>query len=325
MDPAAPETVVVATPRSAGIDWPAILAGAVIAAALGVLFHIFGFALGLSSVAVGDGRNSFDVWIIVTSLWTVVTMVLTYMTGGYIAARMRRRGEGFSDEEVSIRDGVHGLVVWGLGTLAMVWILVGLLGAAGQTAGTVAGAAVEGAGTVLASGAKAAGNAISATATSPDQDKAAIGWIGDTLSRPGPAAFGPPEGGIDPAELTRQSGAILANVARTGEISDEDRSFLTAATVRVTGVTPTEAEARTEAAVTAAQSLRAEAQTLAATAEAEAIRVAETARKSAILTAFLVAATSLAAAAASVAGAVHGGHHRDANRFFRGLGYRLLY
>jgi hypothetical protein len=312
----------VETVRVPGVDWAAILAGAVLAAAVGLVLNAFGAALGLSTISAERGEGSVNVWLIVTAFWMLVTMILTYMAGGYVAGRMRRRGDGLTADEVNVRDGVHGLVVWALGTIAMAWIALSLLGSVAATVGNVAGAAVQGAGTALASGVEAAGQAVAGQASSGEDGSSPMNWISDRLTRPSASAFGPAEGGIDPAELTRQSAAILAEVAATGEISEEDRSFLTAATVRVSGVTPEVAEARTEAAVTAAQALRAEAESAAATAEATARAAAETARKSAILTAFLVAAASLASAAAAVAGAVHGGHHRDENRFFAGLGFR---
>ena len=68
---------------------------------------------------------------------------------------------------------------------------------------------------------------------------------------------------------------------------------------------------------------RDEAAALAADAEQLAIDVAETARKTAILTAFLLAAASLVAGAASVVAAVRGGVHRDEGRIFRGFAVQV--
>lgn len=309
-------TIITPALRSPGIDWAAILAGAVLAAGVGLVLNSFGAALGFSTLSADPGEGSVNVWLIVSGFWMVITMVLTYMAGGYVAGRMRRRGDDVTDDETAVRDGVHGLVVWALGMIALGWMAVSLIGAVASTVGTVAGTVAEGAGNALASGVEAAGQAMSG-----EGDQAALGWIGDRLTRPSPDAVGTAGGTVDPAGLARQSAAILANVARTGEITDEDRAFLTAAATRA-GVPPEVAEARTEEAVTAAQALRAEAESLAATAEAEARAAAETARKGAILTAFLLAAASLAAAAAAVAGGVYGGAHRDESHFFAGLAFR---
>ena len=308
---------VVTSSRLSGIDWGAILAGAALAAGIGLVLNAFGAALGLGTISAEPGEGSVNLALIVSGLWVVLSTILTYMAGGYVAGRMRRRGETMTDDETAVRDGVHGLVVWALGMIATAWIAASILGAVTSTLGNVAGSVAEGAGSAVASGVEAAGQAMSGEEGS-EGDSGVLGWIGDSLTRPSAASVEAPEGTADPAELTRQSAAILANVARTGEISDEERSFLTAATVRVTGITPAEAEARTEQAVTAAQSLRAEAESLAASAR----DAAETARKGAVLTAFLLAAASLVAGAAAVAGGVYGGRHRDDNRFFGGFAYR---
>ena len=312
-----PAVVTARDPRPWGIDWAAILAGAVLAAGVGIVLNAFGAALGFGTLSVGDPEESFDVWLAVSGFWTVVTLVLTYLAGGYVAGRMRRRGDGVPDDETSVRDGVHGLVVWALGMIAMAWMAVSVIGAVAATVGTVAGATAEAAGTTLAAGIEATGQAVAGQG-----DTALLDAIGDRLSRPDPATLGAAGSAADPAELARQSATILAEVARTGEISDADRSFLVAAASRVSGVPLDVAEARTEAAVTAAQELRATAESTAAAAKAEALAAAEAARKGAIMTAFLLAAASLAAAAAAVAGGVYGGAHRDENRFFSGLAFR---
>lgn len=308
-----PTVVAAANSRPSVVDWAAALAGAVLAAGVGIVLNAFGAALGLGTLSVGDAESSFNLWLVVSGFWMVVTLVLTYMAGGYVAGRMRRRGDGISDQETSVRDGVHGLVVWALGMIAMAWMAASLLGAATTTVASVAGTTAEVAGTTLAAGVEAAGG------TAGEADTALVRSISDRLSRPDPASLSVADTGADPAQLIRQSASILADVARTGEISDEDRLFLTAATIRVSGVPPDLAESRTEAAISAAQELRAKAESLVASAKSDAIAAAEAARKGAIVTAFVLAAASLVAAAAAVAGGVYGGAHRDENRFFSGF------
>lgn len=311
-------TVVTATPLSTtGIDWKAILAGAVLAAGIGIVLNAFGAALGLGTISVADPERSLTLWLVVSGFWMVVTVVLTYMAGGYVAGRMRRRGDGVPDDETSVRDGVHGLVVWALGMIAMAWMAASFFGAAATTVGSVAKATADAAGSTLAAGVETVGQAVAG-----QEDTVLLGPIGDRLSRPDPASLTATGTDIDQAQLTRQSASVLADVARTGEIGDDDRTFLTAAAIRLSGVTPEVAEARTEAAIAAAQELRAKAESAAASAKAEALAAAEATRKGAIMTAFLLAAASLAAAAAAVAGGVYGGAHRDENRFFSGLAFR---
>jgi len=311
---AAPASVAVS--RSPGADWAAILAGAALAAAAGLIFNTFGAAIGLSTVSAEAGEGSFTLWMIVTAVWIVVSLVAAYMAGGYVAGRMRRRSDDITDDEATVRDGLHGLVVWALGTLVTAWIAVGAVGMVAQTAGNMVGAVAETAGTALTAGVEAAGSAVAGI------DDVSVGWINDSLGRANPSATGAAEDGIDRTELLRQSASILTNVAGTGSISDEDRQFLAAATAQITGLSVAEAEARVDDAVASAMQLRTQAEELAATAEAEVREAAERARIAAILTAFGIAAATLAAAAASVAGGVYGGHHRDEGRMFAGLGFR---
>lgn len=337
------------------IDWAAVLGGAVVAAALGGLFTGFGAALGLSTVSAEPGEGSFNLWLVVTALWLVVSLVVSYLGGGYIAGRMRRRVDDASADEVAARDGINGLVVWGLGMLVTAWMAAGAISgtvSAVGTAATAAGSAVGGvaqgvgaaAGGAVQGATQAVGQAVGA-ALPEDADDGVMDYINSTLMRPavdgmqqgvrqpdGTASPGTPS--MDDAELARQSGVVLGNVMRTGEISDEDRAFLVAAVARRTGQSEAEVEARVDEAVTAVQQARDEAEAAIAEAQAEAERVAqeaeeaaieaaETARKSAILTTFLLTAAALVAGAAAVSGAVRGGRHRDEGRIWGGFSYRL--
>lgn len=290
------------TALRSGMDWGAILAGGVLAVGAGLVFKVFGAALGLTGISAEPGETGpFDLWIIATAVWMALTMVLTHLAGGYVAGRMRRRDSDLSAEEAGVRDGVHGLVVWALGMVVMGWLAVATLGAAVSTAGSVVGAASEGA------------TALAEQAVAPDSD--ALSRIGDELARPAPSAIAGSD--ADLSALARHSSAILAKIAQTGEVSEADRSFLASAGARMTGLGPTEAEGRVDLAITAAQDLGAQTREDAV----QARQAAEMARKGAILTAFLVAAASLIASAAAVVGGVYGGQHRDSNLFFAGLGF----
>ena len=308
------------------VDWAAILAGAVIATALASLAVPFGAALGLSAISAERGEGSFDVGVILTGLWLVISTMASYLVGGYVAGRMRRRGDTASTDEIMARDGVNGLVVWGLGILVTAWMAAGALGTAATTAGQAVGGAASGV-------VEAAGNALGAAAqgaaaTLDDDDgNAAMDWIGDQLLRPdlaqGTPAVAEPAATTDRRELARQSAAILARTAATGQITEPDRLWLVAATSRLTGLSRPEAETRANEAITAAQSLRSDMQRKAEEAEVKARDAAETARIGTILTAFILTAAALAAAAASTAGAVRGGRHRDQGRFYSGFSYRV--
>lgn len=317
------------------VDWPAILAGGVVAVAVGSVFTGFGAALGLSTISAQPGEGSFNVMIILSAIWIVVSLVASYMTGGYIAGRMRRRVDAAGADEVTVRDGINGLVVWGLGIVVSVL----MLGAAVSTSVSAVGSVASAAGAVVGTVATTAGNVVggaadgilTAAGAAVGQDTAAnpMDYISSTLLRPGQIATGTG----DPATVATQATAILGNVLRTGEITDAERLYLVSAVVDRTGVTQPQASASVDTAVAAAQKARADAEKLAADAKAEAerlaseakaaaIKAAEVARVSAILSAFILAAAALVAGAAAYIGAVRGGRHRDEGRIFGGFAYR---
>ena len=317
------------------VDWAAILGGTVVAVAVASVFAGFGAALGFSTISANPGEGSFNFMAIVTAVWIVVTLVGSYMTGGYIAGRMRRRIETASADETTARDGINGLVVWGLGMIVSIFVLGSVvsatLSAAGSiasTAGSVAGGLATAAGSALggvAQGALSASEALVPAAAKEDP----MSYVASTLMRPAQVA----PGTGTPAEMNSQAAAILGSVMATGEISAADRRYLESAVVANAGMTQPEAAAKVDAAVTAAQTAGAEVAKTADDAKAAAkqleedakdlaVKAAELARVSAILTAFLLAASALVAGAAAYIGAVHGGRHRDESRIFGGFAYR---
>lgn len=317
------------------IDWAAVLGGGVVAVAVGSVFTGFGAALGLSTISAEPGEGSFNVMVIVSALWIVLSLVASYATGGYIAGRMRRRLEKASADEVTARDGINGMVVWGLGIVASVFLLgaavsatATAVGSAAGAAGSVVGAVATTAGSVV--GGVAEGAMAAAGAMMPEEmTQNPVNYMSDALLRPAQVA----PGTGDPADTARASAAILGNVAMTGEVTEAERAYLISAVVATAGIPQAEATMRVDAAITAAQTTRVDAMQLATDAKAEADRLAqeatdaaiaaaEVARVSTILTAFILAAAALVAGAASYVGAVRGGRHRDEGRIFGGFAYR---
>ena len=112
------------------VDWSSIIAGAAVASAIAFVFTTFGAALGLSLISPYDGDGSAMAALIAVGSWLLWTTISSFMAGGYIAGRMRRRVDHASADEVSIRDGIHGLTMWGVAILLGVF----LLGAGADTA-----------------------------------------------------------------------------------------------------------------------------------------------------------------------------------------------
>lgn len=105
------------------VDWSSILAGAVVASAIAFVFTTFGAAVGLTLVSPYDGDGSALAAVIAIGSWMLWTTISSFMAGGYIAGRMRRRIDPVNDDEASVRDGVHGLAVWGLAVLLGAFLL----------------------------------------------------------------------------------------------------------------------------------------------------------------------------------------------------------
>lgn len=275
------ETVVVeeAALRDTGssyIDWPAILAGVVVASAISFVLLTFGSAIGLSMTSAREGESASLFWIsIVGGLWILWVQITASLCGGYLTGRMRRRQGDATEAESDIRDGTNGLAMWGLATLVAAGIaLSGVIGAANVAGQTAAAAA------------SAAGQAVDAL------DPSAL--LVDRTLRGGPDA---------PAvtEVDREAvGRILLTAATSDQIDPADRDYLVATVASRTGVSPEEASTRIDQLVEQARAI-----------EVQAREAAERARHASIVAAFLTAAALAIGAAVSYYAATLGGNHRD--------------
>lgn len=99
------------------VDWAAILAGAVVATSIAFVFTTFGAALGLSFASPYTGEGSAFAAALAVGLWMLWTTISSFMVGGYITGRMRRRIDQATGDEVHVRDGIHGLTVWAVAVL----------------------------------------------------------------------------------------------------------------------------------------------------------------------------------------------------------------
>jgi len=123
--------------RDVRVDWAAILSGAVVATAIGLILATFGLGLGLSANSPYEGEGvSPGMFAFGAGLWLLLTQVVAFWCGGYIAARLRARQPELSEHEVDVRDGLHGIIVWGVGVLAAGLISALVIG--GATAATEA-------------------------------------------------------------------------------------------------------------------------------------------------------------------------------------------
>ena len=108
------------------IQWRPIFAGATAAAALAFVLHAFAGAIGLSvsSTAPTWRDASIALWLL-SGVYLIFVALASYGLGGYVAGRARSRWEDAPGrDEVELRDGGHGLLVWAFATLITGLLLV---------------------------------------------------------------------------------------------------------------------------------------------------------------------------------------------------------
>ena len=269
------------TDTTAYVDWAAIIAGAVIAAAISFVLYAFGTGIGLSIASPYPSESvSASVFAIVLCLWVLVVALISFLAGGYFTGLLIQRRVGLEHER-EMRDGMHGALSWAIAVL-----LGGLI-----AAWTVAG--------IAKTGTEAAASATAAIATG---DQSAASYFADALLRTdNPSAVAPAETELRRGEVTR---IFLRNP--TGEISADDRAYLNKVVMRQGGGAEPEATARVDKVISDYRAAVAKLQ-----------QTAEKARKFTLLLAFAVASTLVLGFLAAWWAAVQGGEHRDQSFDFR--------
>ena len=262
------------------MDWPAVIAGAVMASAISLVLITFGSAIGLSLTSPFDNTGMSAVGLaIALGLWLVWVQVSSFMAGGYVTGRMRRRLHDATEHESDVRDGIHGLVVWGVGVLLGASILALTAGGAASTAATAVGGAAQAAVEKMADAAQGV----------------------NPLSRAVDTAFRTtrPDASTS-VDARNEVMAIVARGIAQGDIPEADRTYLAQVIAARTDVPPDEAKARVDTMVTSAQQ-----------AAEEAKQQAKRAKRFAVIAAFVSAASLAISAAAAFWAAGMGGRHRD--------------
>ena len=224
---------------------------------------------------------------IAAALWVLWVQISSFMAGGYLAGRMRRRHGDATEYELDIRDGSHGLIVWALG------VLLGALIAVSGVSGAVSTATQA----VATAGGAAAGVAGDAVSKLNPTD-----LLIDRFLRPGPNAGAPASGQTAAranGDTRDEVGRILLSLG-DGELEDADRQYLTSTVAARAGIDEATAKQRVDELVAEAKRI-----------EAEARAAADTARRITMIVAFLTAASLLVSGAAAYYAATLGGNHRD--------------
>lgn len=266
------------------VDWPAIIGGIVVASGISIVLISFGAALGLSFTTVASATEGSVIGMAIgAALWFLWVEVSSFMAGGYLAGRLRRRFGDSTEAESDVRDGMHGLLVWGGAVVVGAWLAMAGVGVLANAASNLAG-----------------GAAAAVSTTLPDE---ALGngdnYFVDSLLRGGAAGDRAPAGALN-AEV----GRILLN-AGDGEMPAADRDYLVTIVTERANLSPEEAAARVDSVLAAYN-----------TAREEARQAAEAARKVGIISGFLIAASLLISAAGAYWAATVGGKHRDEGALF---------
>lgn len=308
------------------VDWPAIIGGIVLASALSVLMLTFGSAVGLSFTNFDARPDVSPIFLgIAAAAWLLWVQVSSFMAGGYLTGRLRKRHGDGTEDESDVRDGAHGVLVWAGALILGAVLAVSGLGAAanavGSAAATITNATSNVAGDAAdaldpnayfidtlfrpaATTAEAETAATETPAATTDTPAATTGTPATTTATPAaPAttsvntAMAPTN--VDSDAVRAETGRIFAQAA-TGELPEGDRAYLAQLVAQQTGMSDEEASARVDEVVTAID-----------TAKAEAAEAAETARRTAVIAAFLIAASLLVSAIGAYWAAQKGGNHRD--------------
>jgi len=275
------------------VDWPAIIAGIVLASAISLVLLTFGSALGLSFIDFRAGADVLPLWVaIAAASWLLWVQVSSFMAGAYLTGRMRKRHLDATEHESDVRDGAHGLLVWAGALVVGALIATGGISAVASAVGSAASTLTN-----------AASNVADDAAGAIDPNA----YFVDTLFRPVPDAA-PAAPGTDTSAQRAEAGRIIAQGAVAGSVSDADKAYLGQLVSQTTGMPADQANARVGEVMTAIDNAR-----------TEAARVAENARRTGVLAAFLTAASLLVSAAGAFWAAQQGGNHRDKGTEFPGV------
>jgi hypothetical protein len=154
------------------VDWGAIFAGAVLTTAIALILLTFGAALGLGVTSPYEGEGLGPaLYVFGAGLWLLWVQLASFTVGGYVTARLRARQPDATEHEVDVRDGLHGLLTWGVGVIAAATIAFAGIGGV-----TAAAENADGRGDLIGAVAAAASQEVDeAAAREPAENPAAAG------------------------------------------------------------------------------------------------------------------------------------------------------
>lgn len=213
-----------------GVSWGAVIAGAFVTAAIGLLLMTLGAGMGISSISIWPSARGPMARVATGAvIWIILVQLLAGALGGYVAGRLRTKWTAVHTHEVYFRDTAHGLLVWAVSVV----VTTAFLGTfATSIARDLAG-------------------------RSPDGMAEPADYYTDTLFRsahPGATAassdlaapsVSPAPSPVSSAERAEARGILLRSLARPA-IDPADRSYLASLVASRTGLSAADAERRVE-------------------------------------------------------------------------------
>lgn len=217
--------VVSVAPTTSFLQWTPVVAGAFVASAVSLILIAFGMALGMSIASSSPTwRDTSSTLVVASGLYLLITALVSFGFGGYVAGRLRERWDPTASRDViEFRDGMHGIISWALAV-----IITGLV-AATSTA-TIASKAVQ-----------------SGTSTSAAAGEPLVAYELDRLFR---GDRRPVEGEI--TYLRAEAARILLTATGRQGVSPDDRAYLVQLISSRTGLAPPEGERRVNNVIAAA-------------------------------------------------------------------------
>jgi hypothetical protein len=279
---AAPEGAPALPPR---ISWGAILAGGLVAVAVGAMLNVLGLAVGATTIDPAQpgqtpGAGLFG---IASGVWLLVAHLIGLAMGGWVAARL----SGTADDT----DGIlHGLSVWAISFLVSAVLL-------GNVVASTASTAISGASAILGGTTQGAGQAVGQTARAMAPQLAGaidaqqlVDRLRDGLETGGDPAR------MSPEQRRAEMARILGQRLRQGDFLPGQRERLAQIVGAEYGLPPAEAQARISR-------LEAEARQVASQAETEARAAAQATAEATATVAYWIFVALLLGAITAVLGA----------------------
>jgi hypothetical protein len=207
------------------LQWTPVWCGAIVAAALSFVLLSFGSALGLAVASPSTTwRDASATLSLLSGVWLLLSSLTSFGLAGYLSGRLQAPRGAVDSHEIEFRDGVHGLLAWGLA------IIIGIL----LTFATVRAIAAGGI---------------------TDTSKAMTSTVEPLMALELDQLFRSDRKLTDPgdAEIRAQAGRIIASGLGHTSIAADDRAYLVSMVETRSGLTPSDADSRVTQVIAKAQ------------------------------------------------------------------------